>query len=147
VIYLEHLFVDKQEETDMPRSQTTWKLGDSGNKRGRPAKHYAMTEMLRMKGEEHVLVGGEVMSGREALAKAVWQFVVTGEVWLQGKKLEADTITEWLNAVKWLYTYVEPPKGNVADTETEMTVSIVRIEKPYVNKLYPVSEFTPHDEE
>jgi hypothetical protein len=90
--------------------------------------------MLRLKGEDAVSVGGEVMTGREALAEAVWQFVLTGEVSLYGKKLEADSINEWLSAVKWLYTFIEPPKvGGEPEQEQEMVVRVVTVEKPYVN--------------
>jgi hypothetical protein len=117
----------------MAKTITSWQTGKSGNPGGRPAKHRALTEMLRIKSDDQVSVGGEVMSGKEALAKAVWQFVTTGEVWLQGKKLEADTSSEWLNAVKWLYTYMEPPKAGEADVEQEMTVRIERVQKPYLN--------------
>ena len=118
----------------MAKTITSWQGGKSGNLRGRPFKHRALTEMLRVKGEEHVSIGGEVMTGREALAQAVWEFVIRGEVWLQGKKLEADNISEWLNAVKWLYTHVEPPKINgEPEQEQEMVVRVVRVEKPYVN--------------
>jgi hypothetical protein len=61
----------------------------------------------------------------------VWQFVITGEVWLQGKKLEAVTVNDWLSAVKWLYTYVEPMgKG---EEMPSMVVEVVRVQKPYVN--------------
>src|SRR5262245_57954551 len=82
---------DLEERDTMAKTITSWQIGKSGNPEGRPAKHRALTEMLRMGSEEQVTVGGDVMSGKEALAKAVWQFVITGEVWLQGKKLEADT--------------------------------------------------------
>jgi hypothetical protein len=97
-----------------------------------------LREMLRVKGEEQVSVGSEVMSGQEALAAAVWQYVTTGEVWLQGKKLEATTITEWLSAVKWLYHYVEPMREQAGEPAHEMKVNIIRVEKPYVNKAHPL---------
>jgi hypothetical protein len=104
-----------------------------------------LREILRVKGEEQVSVGSEVMSGQEALAAAVWQFVTTGEVWLQGKKLEATTITEWLSAVKWLYNYVEPAREQAGGTVPEMRVNIIRVEKPYVNKAHPLyqAQLTP----
>lgn len=133
VVKSEHLFAHTLRIGDMAKTMTSWQLGTSGNPGGRPAKHRALTEMLRMKSENQVSVGGEVMSGKEALAQAVWQFVITGEVWLQGKKLEADSINEWLSAVKWLYMYIEPPKSGEADVEQEMTVRIERVQKPYLN--------------
>ena len=109
----------------MAKTVTSWEQGKSGNPQGRPSGQRMLTEMLRMKSEDQILVGGELMSGREALAKAVWQFVTTGEVWLQGKKLEAESINEWLNAVKWLYTYVEPPKTGEKETAPEIVVEVV----------------------
>lgn len=106
-----------------------WKPGQSGNPKGRRPKGRALSEMLRMKGDEIVSIGGEAISAQEALAKAVWQFVITGEVWLLGKKLEAQNVGEWASVVKWLYTHVEPPTLRENEAEPELVVRVVRADK------------------
>lgn len=106
-----------------------WKPGQSGNPHGRPPKHRALTEMLRLQGEEIVIIGSETMSAKEALAKAMWQFVLTGEVSLAGKRLKAETVNEWASAVKWLYGHIEPPTGGDPDEAPEMVVRVVRVDK------------------
>ncbi len=106
-----------------------WKPGQSGNPRGRPPKSRVLTEMLRVQGEELIVVGGESMTAREALAKAVWQFAISGEVWLMGKRLEANSISEWAAVVKWLYSHTEPVSRIEASDEAEMVVRVVRGDK------------------
>src|SRR5687768_4650318 len=103
-----------------------WKQGQSGNPNGRKPKGRALTEMLRLKGDEFISIGSEPITGQEALAKAVWQFVTTGEVWLRGKKLEAQNVGEWASVVKWLYLHVEPPHLREAEDEAELIVRVIR---------------------
>ena len=103
-----------------------WKQGQSGNPNGRKPKGRALTEMLRLKGDDVVFIGNEPLTAQEALAKAVWQFVTTGEVWLRGKKLEAQTIGEWASVVKWLYLHVEPASRREAEEEAEIIVRVTR---------------------
>ncbi len=102
-----------------------WKKGQSGNPKGNVPKRRALTEMLRLKGEERVMVGGEEMTAKEILTQAVWQFVMAGEVWLLGKHLEASSIREWTDVVKWLYVYVEPPRMR-DEPDPEIVVRVVR---------------------
>jgi hypothetical protein len=106
-----------------------WKPGQSGNPKGRKPQKRTLTEMLRLKGEAVIIVGGEPISAQEALAKAVWQFVTTGEVWLMGKKLEAQNVNEWASVVKWLYTHIEPARLQEAEGEPELVVQVVRVDK------------------
>lgn len=107
-----------------------WQPGQSGNPRGRKRKGRALAELLRLKGEAVVNVGGEAITAQEALATAVWQFVTTGEVWLMGKKLEAQSAAEWANVVKWLYTYAEPPTTRPDEDDSEIIVRVTRADKP-----------------
>jgi hypothetical protein len=73
----------------------TWQPGQSGNPKGRKPNSRTLAEILRQKGEALVTLGNEQLSAQEALAEAVWQFVITGEVWLMGKKLQAQSAGEW----------------------------------------------------
>jgi hypothetical protein len=114
-----------------------WKPGQSGNPKGRPPKQRALTELLRMEGEKPILVGGEEVIGQEALAKAVWQLALTGEVWLAGKRLAAGSVTEWTNVVKWLYMQVEPPTAVEPQEEPEIMVRVVRVESPLPDQKEP----------
>lgn len=106
-----------------------WKTGQSGNPKGRKPKGRALTEILRLKGEDPILIGGETITAQEALAKAVWQFVNTGEVWLMGKKLEAQNVGEWASVMKWLYMHVEPTSLRESETEPEIIVRVTREDK------------------
>jgi hypothetical protein len=120
--------------TEIVKRRGRWKPGQSGNPKGRPAKGRALTEMLRLKGDDLVTIGGEQLTGQEALAKAVWEFVLTGEVWLAGKRLEARGVMDWAYVVKWLYNHVEPVALIDTDVEPEVVVRVVREE---VNELSP----------
>ena len=106
-----------------------WKPGQSGNPSGRKPKGRALTELLRLKGEEVISIGSEPVTAQEALAKAVWQFVTTGEVWLMGKKLAAQNVGEWASVVKWLYMHVEPPNLRETENEPEIIVQVIREDK------------------
>ena len=107
-----------------------WKSGQSGNPKGRPRKDRVLTELLRQSGETPLLVGGDNLTAQEALARAVWQFAVTGEVLLAGKKLKATSVGEWASVVKWLYSHVEPTSRQVVDAseDNEFVIRVVREE-------------------
>lgn len=115
--------------TEIITNSGRWKSGQSGNPKGRRPKGRALTEMLRLKGEGVIHIGGEEKTAQEALAEAVWQFVTQGEVWLSGKRLEAKNVTEWANVVKWLYSHIEPVNKIEAEPETELVVRVVREDK------------------
>lgn len=114
-----------------------WKRGQSGNPKGRTPNSRTLTEILRAKGDEPVTVGGEVTSRQDILAKAVWQFVTTGEVMLSGKLLAAESVSEWASVVKWLYTHIEPTTSR----NTEEAEIIVRVTRE--DKIYPSTPLVP----
>ncbi|MEO8613416.1 MAG: DUF5681 domain-containing protein [Chloroflexota bacterium] len=120
-----------------------WKPGESGNPNGRKPKGRALTEMLRLKGDDVVFIGNEPVTAQEALAKAVWQFVTTGEVWLRGKKLEAQTIGEWASVVKWLYLHVEPASRREAEDEAEIIVRVTREDRMLSPDTPPIPQKFP----
>jgi hypothetical protein len=106
-----------------------WKPGQSGNPKGRKPKGRALTEILRLKGQKLIVVGSEHYTAEEALAEAVWQFVLTGEVQLMGNYLKAQNIGEWASVVKWLYSHVEPASMNEPEHEPEIIVRVMREDK------------------
>jgi Family of unknown function (DUF5681) len=103
-----------------------WQAGQSGNPKGRPRRGRPLTELLRLKGEMLVYVGGQTLTAQEYLAKALWQFALTGEVRLMGKDLQAASVTEWASVVKWLYSYIEPSKMSESDGEPEIVIRVLR---------------------
>jgi len=113
--------------TEKITNRGRWQAGQSGNRRGRPPASRAISEMLRLKGEETVVVGGQALSAQEALAEAIWRFVLKGDVMLGKKHLKAESVGDWVQAVKWLYTYVDPPRAAATDVEPEVVVRVVRV--------------------
>lgn len=105
-----------------------WKSGQSGNPKGRPRKNRVLTALLQEQGEARFMFGHDSMTAQEALARAIWQFAVTGEVWLAGKKLQATSVTEWANVVKWLYSHIEPSSAMLPEDDGEMVIRVVREE-------------------
>jgi hypothetical protein len=113
--------------TEKIKNSGRWQAGQSGNPKGRAPASRAISEMLRLKGEETVIVGGQALSQQEALAEAIWRFVLKGDVMLGKKHLKADSVGDWVQAVKWLYTYVDPPRAKVNEAEPEVVVRVVRV--------------------
>jgi len=100
--------------------------GESGNSRGRPKGSRSFTRMLAEAGEEVVVIGGETLTGKEALARKVWEFLATGEVNLAGKLWRMTSVGDWLGTVKWLYGQIDgPPKPEESET-SEVVVRVVR---------------------
>lgn len=115
-----------------------WQPGQSGNPKGRKPKDRLLTEMLRIKGDEPMVIGGEVVTAQEALATSVWQFVTTGEVQLSGKLLAAESVSEWASVVKWLYAHIEPTTSRNTGEEAEIIVRVTR-----EDKIYPSTPLVP----
>ena len=61
---------------------------------------------------------------QEALAQAIWEFVLNGEVTLNGHTLKAENSREWAAMVKLLYTYLGAPSAT--DDDGGVTVRVVR---------------------
>ncbi len=116
--------------TDDITKNWLWKPGQSGNPKGRPPKKSALTEVLKMKGEAIVARGNEEITAKDALAQAVWGLILTGEVWLSGRRLEVESVTEWASVVKWLYGHMDTKRDETEDG-TVMEVRVVRVDKPY----------------
>ena len=115
-----------------------WKTGQSGNPKGRKPNSRTLTDVLRLKGDEPVTIGGEVTSRQDMLAKAVWQLVTTGEVWLNGRTLAAESVSEWASVVKWLYAHIEPTTARQMEEEAEIIVRVTR-----EDKIYPSTPLLP----
>lgn len=92
----------------MAKTGTSWKAGKSGNPRGRPPKVRSLTEYLKAGGDRMVYDDyGRLLSAKEATARLLWEFATRGEISLSGRIMEAESTTEWLNVVKWIYQHVD----------------------------------------
>ena len=63
---------------------------------------------------------------QEALAQAIWEFVLNGEVTLNGHTLRAENSREWAAVIKLLYTYLATPAPAQPADESEVVVRVVR---------------------
>ncbi len=107
-----------------------WKAGQSGNRKGRPRNTRTLTELLRQEGDEIMQVGDSVLTRHEVLAKAMWQYVLTGEVKLAGETLKAKNAGEWVQAIKWLTERLEPSGRSMKpEPAPEMVVRVIRTDK------------------
>lgn len=98
--------------------------GQTGNKRGRPPKKRALTEILERAGKRRVLHGDKQKARKQALAEMLWQAAMTGEVLLTSPYGPARLVVlsgdDWFEAVKFIYAQVDgPPKMGVFDEIAE----------------------------
>lgn len=92
----------------MPKSETTWGKGKSGNPKGRPRGKRSLTDLLRKGGKRMVFDDiGHLLPANETLANLVWDLMVRGQVSLSGNVYIMRSVDEWLDAVKWLYAHVD----------------------------------------
>jgi hypothetical protein len=110
----------------MPKSSTSWGKGKSGNLKGRPPKNRALTRLLQESGEAPLIIGGEQLTGQQALARRIWEFVATGQVMLGDEPLKAESIADWLATVKWLYTHIDGPAKPTPEIDNEIILTVVR---------------------
>lgn len=105
-----------------------WVKGQSGNPTGRPPRSRVLTELLEAAGDREVRVGDEVVTGKDLLARMVWDFVTTGKVTLpDGRNMRADS-RDWVSVMEWLYKHVDGSKTEVeigTDAELENIIRVV----------------------
>ena len=84
--------------------------GKSGNPSGRPAKSRSLTTLLEKTLSQTVDRDGEKLAAKRLLADLVMEAVTTGRVKFPGEdKLSVLDVKEWIDFVKWVYQYLEPP--------------------------------------
>lgn len=98
---------------------TSWKPGQSGNPNGRPPKSRALTAILETALNKTIPGSPQAeskVSRKRLLAEHIAEFVTTGRVTLPDNRvLEAESVTDWLTAVKWLYQHVDGPPRTELD--------------------------------
>ena len=106
----------------MPR----WIKGQSGNLRGRPPKNRSLSAILAAKSDEQT----DGSTNKELLARRLWQFAISGEVELGDRKLKAESASQWLTAVRWIYYHLDGPAPSLEDEAQEVVVRVERIPLP-----------------
>jgi hypothetical protein len=94
----------------------------SNNPKGRPANERSLTVALREQLNQEIEVDGKKITGKQAMAVAMYNAVVTGRL-----KFPKDTgesvlaVRDWLDLAKWVYQYLEPPitKAEVTGADGE----------------------------
>lgn len=117
-----------------PNPVTAWKPGQSGNPKGRPPKERALTALLEAAGSKTVLVDGKAVSGKRALAQALWHAALQGAAVLydaEGTRLEFSP-RDWLDIAKFLYAQIDgPPRGELDVTSNgEAVIGTIVVHPP-----------------
>lgn len=118
---------------------SAWTPGASGNKRGRPPKGRALTELLEKAGSTMVLRGDKKVARKRVLAEMLWEAAMTGKmvfptddpITLKPRE-EKLALDEWFDIAKFVYTHVDgPPKTSLLDDLPEdrnIEIKLVRTE-------------------
>jgi hypothetical protein len=117
---------------------SAWTPGASGNKRGRPPKGRALTEILEKAGSRTVQRDDQKISRKKILAEMLWTAAIDFKVTLPpdpvtGKLreivLDGD---DWFDVVKFLYAHIDgPPKTGLLDSLPEdrnIEIKLIRTE-------------------
>lgn len=98
--------------------------GQSGNPKGRPKKDRALTAILERAGSATVDVGGKRVSGKQLMARMVWQGITSGEIaFPDGKKMRLAP-QDWRDFVKWAYAHIDGPPRPELDGDGNLKVII-----------------------
>jgi len=83
--------------------------GQTNNPRGRPKIKDALTVALRRELSRTVEVDGKRINGKRILAQRVTELLQTGKATLANGLILQLAPKDWLDLVKWVYQYLEPP--------------------------------------
>ena len=96
----------------MPKEETQFKPGKSGNPKGRPPKEYCLTDILKDQGNlEDVESGDKKISRKQAIAQKLWAMAMSGDV----------------QAMKYLYDRVDGRPRESVDVNNTGEFSLLAI--------------------
>ncbi len=88
-----------------------WQPGQSGNPRGRPPKHRALTTLLEKALARTVEYEGKRISGRRLLARMVAEILTKGKAHYPDGTILTVSPNDWLDIMRWAYGHIDgPPK-------------------------------------
>ena len=84
--------------------------GKSGNLSGRPPKSRALSDLLGTALAKTIETDNGKAAGKRILASLVTEAATTGKVTFPGDRVASQlSVKDWLEFVKWIYQYMEPP--------------------------------------
>lgn len=93
----------------------TFEKGRSGNPAGRPPKSRSLTVIL----EKALAKSESGKSRKKLLAELITEFAVHASVTFNGRTLKAQSVREWFEAVKWIYSHIDGPAPMNVDLTTQ----------------------------
>jgi hypothetical protein len=99
--------------------------GRSGNPAGRPPKSRALSDLLDKALSAQVVTPEGKTAGKRLLARLVSDALTTGRVkFPQDETYSTLGIKDWIEFVKWFYTYMEPP---ITKSEVDLSQNIIYV--------------------
>lgn len=108
--------------------------GQSGNPGGRPKKDRALSVILERAGAHTVEVDGKNVSGKQLVARMVWEGVTTGAVTFPDGRVDKLKLYHWLELVKWVYAQIDGPPRQEMDIASD---NLIRILVEYEKEARP----------
>jgi hypothetical protein len=125
----------------MAKSGTTWQPGQSGNPNGRPKKERALTAILERAGGHTTDVGGKRVSGRQLIARMLWEAVTTGKVTFPNKHfLAIDDVDDWAGIVKFIYQHIDGPPKSKIEVDAPQLEPLSEVLKRAIAQVYEDDE-------
>lgn len=98
----------------MPAGVKGFQKGIVTNPKGRPPKERALTAILERAGGKSIDVDGKAVSGKQLVARLVWEGLTTGQIQIPGGPLYNVGLDDWRELAKWVFAQIDgPPKQSL----------------------------------